>query len=112
MSMTVAVTRNVSDRIRGFLASTMLEVGPGVYVAARISPAVRGRILAVLEEWFWAENDSSIVFVWKDRELPCGLAIKTLGCPPVELVEVDGLILAKRPPPPEAEVPFGGWLDG
>ncbi|NLG68436.1 MAG: type I-E CRISPR-associated endoribonuclease Cas2, partial [Firmicutes bacterium] len=59
MSTTVIVTRNVSDRIRGFLASSMLELAPGVYCGFRLSPAVRARIWGVLEEWFAAEVDAS-----------------------------------------------------
>jgi CRISPR-associated protein Cas2 len=97
MSMTIAVTRNVSPRIRGFLASSMLELAPGVYSAPRLSPAVRDRIWAVLEEWFRAEKDASIVLVWADANLPGGQNVKTLGLPPVELVELDGLIVAHRP---------------
>lgn len=96
MSMTVVVTRNVSQRVRGFMASAMLEVGPGVYVAARISPAVRDRVWAVLSEWFPNENASSLVMVWRETSAPCGLAVRTLGAPPVEMVEVDGIILARR----------------
>ncbi|WP_460034964.1 type I-E CRISPR-associated endoribonuclease Cas2e [Methylothermus subterraneus] len=61
MSMTVVVTRNVSPRMRGFLASTMLELAPGVYSAPRLSPAVRARIWAVLEEWFAYEQDTSMI---------------------------------------------------
>ena len=97
MSMTIAVTRNVSPRIRGFLASSMLELAPGVYSAPRLSPAVRDRIWAVLEEWFLAEKDASIVLVWADANLPGGQNVKTLGLPPVQLVELDGLIVAHRP---------------
>jgi CRISPR/Cas system-associated endonuclease Cas1 len=48
MSMTVIATRNVEPKVRGFLASVMLEVGPGVYCAPRISPAVRDRIWSVM----------------------------------------------------------------
>lgn len=96
MSMTIAVTRNVSPRIRGFLASSMLELAPGVYSAPRLSPAVRDRIWAVLEEWFLAEKDASIVLVWADANMPGGQNVKTLGLPPVELVELDGLIVAHR----------------
>jgi len=95
--MTVIVTRNVSDRVRGFLASSMLEVGPGVYTGFRQSPAVRERIWSVLEDWFTVEIGASIVMVWNDPNTPGGQAVKVLGVPPVELVEVDGIILAKRP---------------
>ncbi len=97
MSMTVVITRNVSDRIRGFLASTMLEVAPGTYSAPKISPGVRQRIWAVLEDWFSNEKEASIVMIWKERDIPGGQAVKVLGSPPIEFVEVDGLILARRP---------------
>ncbi|HOB89204.1 MAG: type I-E CRISPR-associated endoribonuclease Cas2e [Bacillota bacterium] len=94
--MTVIVTRNVSDRIRGFLASSMLELAPGVYTAPRHSPAVRERIWNVLEDWFVLEENASIVMVWSEHTMPGGQAVKALGVPPVELVEVDGLVLTKR----------------
>lgn len=94
--MTVVVTRNVSDRMRGFLASTMLELAPGVYSAPRLNAAVRERIWAVAEEWFEAEIDASIVMLWKDAQKPGGMSVRVLGLPPVELVEVDGLILSRR----------------
>lgn len=96
MSMTMAVTRNVSPRIRGFLASSMLELAPGVYSAPRLSPAVRDRIWAVLVDWFTAEKDASVVMVWQDADMPGGQSVKTLGLPPVELVELDGIVLTRR----------------
>lgn len=97
MSMTVVVTRNVSARLRGFLASVMLELAPGVYSAPRINPAVRERIWSVLEEWFPNEDDASIVLVWAERTMPGGQAVRVLGSPPVQLMELDGLIVARRP---------------
>jgi len=96
MSMTVVVTRNVSARVRGLLASVMLEVAPGVYSAPRISPAVRSRLWSVLEDWFPNEREASIVLLWQERDVPGGQAMRTLGSPPVELVEVDGLLLSRR----------------
>jgi CRISPR-associated protein Cas2 len=97
MSMTVVVTRNVSARVRGFLASLMLEVAPGVYSAPRISPAVQQRIWEVLANWFLNEQGASIVMLWQERELPGGQAVRTLGSPPIGFVDVDGLMLAQRP---------------
>jgi CRISPR-associated protein Cas2 len=94
--MTVVVTRNVSARVRGLLASVMLEVAPGVYSAPRISPAVRSRLWSVLEDWFPNEREASIVLLWQERDVPGGQAMRTLGSPPVELVEVDGLLLSRR----------------
>ncbi len=96
MSMTVVVTRNVRDRIRGFLASAMLEIGPGVYSAPRISPAVRDRIWSVLSEWFLDEEEASIVMLWADNNLPGGQSVRSLGIPPIRLVEIDGLVVAFR----------------
>lgn len=96
MSMTVIVTRNVSDRVRGFLASSMLELAPGVYSGARLSPAVRERVWSVLEEWFPAEVDASVVMVWQEPQMPGGQAVRSLGIPPVDLVELDGIVLTRR----------------
>ncbi len=98
MSATIVVTRNVSDRIRGFLASSMLELAPGVYFGARISPAVRERIWEVLEDWFSVEKEASIIMMWRDPGVPGEQALRFLGIPPVDLVEHDGLVLARRRP--------------
>lgn len=97
MSMTVVVTRNVSARVRGFVASTMLEIAPGVYSAPRLSPAVRQRVWEVLRDWFPNERNASIVLLWQEREQPGGQAVLTLGVPPIEFVDVDGLLLSRRP---------------
>jgi len=99
MSMTVVVTRNVSSRVRGFLASAMLELAPGVYSAPRISPAVRDRVWDVLKDWFPNEWDASLIMIWQERDVPGGQAVRTLGSPPIDFVNVDGLVLARRPPP-------------
>ena len=96
MSMTVVVTRNVSDRVRGFLASSMLELAPGVYSAPRITPAVRVRIWRVLTDWFQNEKDASIVMLWADPSMPGGQAAETLGLPPIQVLEIDGLLATRR----------------
>ena len=95
MSMPVVVTRNVPDRVRGFLASSMLEVGPGVYTGSSLSAAVRNRIWGVLEDWF-PGIDGSIVMVWRDNKVPGGQSVRVLGVPPIDLVEIDGIVLARR----------------
>lgn len=97
MPMTMVVTRNVSDRTRGFLASSMLELSAGVYSAPRLSATVRKRIWTVLEEWWSYERDASIIMVWHENKVPAGQAVKTLGIPPVDLIEIDGIVLARRP---------------
>ncbi len=101
--MTLVATRNVSARMRGYLASVMLELAPGVYSAARISPAVRERIWGVLQTWFAHEVDASVVMVWREVSQPGGQSVRILGSPPIEFVDVDGLILSKRSPTPTAD---------
>jgi len=96
MPMTMVVTRNVSDRTRGFLASAMLELAAGVYSAPRLSAAVRSRIWGVLEGWWSHESDASVVMVWADPQTPGGQRISTLGLPPIDLPEIDGIVLARR----------------
>lgn len=97
MPMTIVVTRNVSDRTRGFLASSMLELAAGVYSAPRLSAAVRERLWGVLVAWWPYETDASIIMVWADSQFPGGQVVRVLGAPPVQLVEVDGIVLAKSP---------------
>jgi CRISPR-associated protein Cas2 len=49
-----------------------------------------------LEDWFVFEDNASIIMVWSEHSMPGGQSVKMLGVPPVELVEVDGLVLTKR----------------
>jgi CRISPR-associated protein Cas2 len=103
MSMTVVVTRNVAARYRGFLASVMLEIAPGVYTGPRMTKGVRDRIWTVLSDWFVAsstvglraEDRASIVMTWRDQEAEGGQRVLTLGIPAKTLVEADGLLLVK-----------------
>lgn len=74
----------------------MLELGPGVYSAPRFSTAVRDRVWDVLADWFQEEGDASIVMVWTDPSTPGGQNVLTLGLPPVQVVEIDGLLVARR----------------
>lgn len=96
--MTIISTRNVSNRIRGFLSSSLLELAPGTYSGSRVSSAVRERIWRVLQQWFAAESNASIVLVWQDSQVPGGQSVRVLGAPPVSLVELDGIVLARRSP--------------
>ena len=102
MSMTVIVTRNVAPRFRGFLASVMLEIAPGVYTAPEMSKGVRERVWTVLDDWFQAggattgsdpEQMASIVLTWRDASAPGGQGIETLGIPAKTLVDADGFYM-------------------
>jgi CRISPR-associated protein Cas2 len=97
MTMTIVVTRNVEGRVRGFLASTMLEIAAGVYTSPTMSNAVRERVWAVLAKWEVGSRGDSAVMTWPDARSPGGQVIRVLGERPVDLVEAPALILARRP---------------
>ncbi len=95
--MTVVVTRNVPDRFRGFLASCMLELAPGIYTSPEMSTAVRDRVWNVVCEWAGAlPDDGGVLMTWRDAQQPSGQAVLTLGWPKKELVELNGLWLDRR----------------
>ena len=96
MPMAMVVTRNVEDRYRGFLTSVMLEVAPGVYVSPDLSAGVRMRVWDVLGDWWMTLRTGSIVMVWRDVHATGNLRIETLGEPPKEIVDADGVLLVKR----------------
>ena len=81
---------------RGFLTSVMLEVAPGVYVAPDLSAAVRTRVWNVLSAWWAALGTGSVVLVWRDTKAIGNLCIETLGEPPKEIVDADGVLIVKR----------------
>lgn len=95
-ALTLVVTRDVEARYRGFLTSIMLEVAPGVYVSPRMTAAVRNRVWSVISEWWFALGRGSVVMVWRDTNMPGDLRIESLGDPPKEIVDADGVLLVKR----------------
>jgi CRISPR-associated protein Cas2 len=90
------VTRNVPGRFRGFLASCMCEVAPGIYTAPRMTAGVRGRVWRVLQDWFQARPERAVVMTWADADLPGGQDFLTLGVPRKELSDHHGVYLARR----------------
>ena len=96
MPMTVVVTRDVEARYRGFLASAMLEVAPGVYVSPDLSAGVRERIWAVVEDWFTTLGNDAVAMIWRDSTAAGGLALRHLGDPPKDIWDADGVLLVKR----------------
>lgn len=90
--MVVVVTRNAPDRYRGFLASCMLELAPGVYASPRMTKAVRERVWAVCCEWAQVlPDDSGVLMTWRDKRSPSGQSILCLGWPKKDIVEHDGI---------------------
>lgn len=96
MSLTVVITRDVEMRYRGFLASLMLELAPGVYASPRLNRDARERIWSTLTSWHGALRRGAIVMTWRQRDAIGGMGLRTLGEPPKDLVEIDGLLLTRR----------------
>ena len=66
MPTAIVVTRDVEDRHRGFVASLMLEIAPGAYVAPDLSASVRRRVWKVLSDCWAALGNGSLVSIWRD----------------------------------------------
>ncbi len=100
MPMTIVVTRNTTERFRGFLSTCMLEIAAGVYTAPRMNRAVRERVQVILEDWAGdLGTDAGILMTWADNTAAGGQRLWTLGMPKEEIFEVDdadGLLLLKR----------------
>ena len=94
--MTVIVTVNVEARYRGFLASAMLEIAPGVYTSPNMTSGIRERIWAVLSEWYSQLGQGSIVMTWRDPAAISEQEVRTLGESPKEIVDADGVYLVKH----------------
>lgn len=94
--MTVVVVRDVADRYRGFLASVMPEVAPGVFVSPDLSRGVRERLWAVLSKWWDGAPGGSVVVTWRDDNASGRLGLLTLGLPRRELADLDGALLVRR----------------
>ncbi len=110
MPMTVIVTRNVEARYRGFLASTMLEMAPGVYVSPDLSKGVRERVWSVLTKWYVHLGNGAIVLIVADPTATGGLRLDFLGDPPKEIWDGDGVLLV-RSVTPDGSTSDGGGLD-
>jgi CRISPR-associated protein Cas2 len=95
MALVTIVTRDVADRFRGFLASVMLEVAPCTYVSPQMSKGIRQRVWGVLAQWHIEEPRGSVVMIWQDKLAIGGIGLSHLGTPPKELVELDGLWIAR-----------------
>jgi CRISPR-associated protein Cas2 len=98
VSLTVIVARDVEKRYHGRLRSIMLEVSTGVYISTRLNKDTRERVWSQLSQWHGALGRGSLVMVWQDRSALDRTGARHLGEPPRDLVEIDGLLLTRRPP--------------
>ena len=89
------VTVNVESRYRGFLASTMLEIAPGVYTSPKMTNGIRERIWGVLTQWYYDLKQGAIVMTWRDPTAVGEQRILTLGEAPKTIVDADGVYLVK-----------------
>ncbi|AOG02881.1 type I-E CRISPR-associated endoribonuclease Cas2e [Bosea sp. RAC05] len=96
MTMTVFITRDVTDRFRGFLASIMPEVSPGVFTSPALPKGVRDRVWNVLSDWWSQVPGGSILMISKDDSSPGRLRILSLGTPVRDVVDLDGVLVGKR----------------
>ena len=96
MPMTVVVTRNLPGRFRGFLASCMCEVAPGVYTAPRMTAGVRERVWSVVADWYSPHPDRALLMTWVEPSVPGGQDFRTLGVPRKQLEDLEGIFLARR----------------
>lgn len=99
MALTIVITRDVEHRYRGFLASTMLELAPGVYASPTLNPRVRERVWGVLKDWYNSLGQGSICMFWPDSKADGGLEVRQLGTPPRKPVRLDGILLMTRENP-------------
>lgn len=94
MPIVLVVTRDVESRYRGFLSSCMLEVSAGVYVAPDMAAGVRDRVWDVVSKWHASLQRGSIFMGYKDSTASSGLAMRLVGAPLKEIVDVDGMFMA------------------
>ena len=50
----------------------------------------------VLQNWWATLQKGAVVIVWRDVRAVGKLRLKTLGEPPKEIVDADGVLLVKR----------------
>ena len=93
--MTIVVTVNVAPRYRGFLASVMLEIAPGVYTSPQMTTGIRDRVWVVLSRWYAQLGEGSIVMTWRDPSAIGEQRILTLGESPKTIIDADGVLLVK-----------------
>ena len=94
-ALTFIVTRDVDNRYRGLLRSSMLEADTGVYVSAQLNRETRERLWTVLSRWHQSLQRGCIVMIWRDPDGVAAIGTRTLGTPRRVLCDVDGILLTR-----------------
>lgn len=94
--MTVVITRDVESRYRGFIASVMVEVASGVYIAPLLSSGARDRVWEIVSTWHDELQSGSITMIWKDSSRKQGMGLKQLGVPPKDIYDHEGFLLVRK----------------
>lgn len=92
--MWVIDLENAPDRLRGSLARWAVEVRAGLYVGSSGAKA-RDAIWAVVSKLARAETSAVLIY---DTRGPQGFEVRTLGQNRREIVDMDGLWLARFRP--------------
>ncbi len=74
----------------------MSEIAPGVYAAPGMTRAIRLRVWEVMENWHGMVADEGILMTWVDNTAPGRQMIRVLGLPKIDLVDHNGVYLARR----------------
>ena len=98
--MWVIDLENAPERLRGTLARWAVEVRAGLYVGSG-GPKARDAIWALVTELARAETSAVLIY---DTRGPQGFEARTLGPNRREIVDVDGLWLARFHPLPAADL--------
>ncbi|CCG07921.1 type I-E CRISPR-associated endoribonuclease Cas2e [Pararhodospirillum photometricum] len=91
--MILICASNTVDRVHGFLRSCMLNPHPGVYVSVTLDAGSRERVWTILEGWWNAEPQGTLLMMYKAKEKPMGLDFRSLGVPKRTVVERDGIYM-------------------
>ena len=93
--MTVIITRDVELRYRGFVASVMVEVAPGVYISPALSSGARTRVWEILRSWHDELGNGSITMIWRDSSRKHGMGLEQVGTPPKNIYDHEGYLLVR-----------------
>jgi len=94
-ALTIVITRDVDNRYRGLLRSSMLEASTSIYVSAQLNKEARDRLWDVMSRWHQALQRGCIIMIWRDRDAFADVGMRTLGETPRDIREIDGILLTR-----------------